>query len=169
VISVQNNRELKAVVLGLKQVSRSFRSDMNKATRTTMTPVWKQVVSANASGTSSFVSRMLNNNVRVKAGNPPVLMAAGSKRGIGKRKDLTPGEHFYLAEFGGRSQTTSTYTRKSKNGGRHQVTRRTRTGLPPRVPGGRVVYPAAAEWIPRATSLWVQLFMRQVYDAVEGR
>lgn len=168
-LDIENHRELKAVVLGLKLVSRNFRSDMNKATRSTMTPVWKQLVSQKAAGTSSFVSRMLNNNVRVKAGNPPTLMAAGSRRGIGRTKRLVPGEHFYLAEFGARSERKSTYARVSPKGKRHQVTRRTMTGLPARVPGGRVVYPAASEWIPRATSLWVQLFMKQTYDALEGR
>lgn len=153
----------------MKLVTREFRSDMNKATRQTMNPAWKQIVSEHVAGTSSFVSAMLNNNVRVAAGNPPLLMAAGSKRGIGATKRLTPGEHFYLAEFGARSNAYSSYARKSKNGGTHRVKRRTRTGLPVRVTSGRAIYPAAAEWIPRAASLWVQLFVKKVYDAAEGK
>lgn len=169
-VSASNHDEVRAVVLGMRLVSREFRSDMNKATRQTMTPVWKQLVAGNSAGTSSFVSRMTDNNVRVKAGNPPVLMAAGSSRPISpRRKGLSPAEGWWLGEFGGRSQERSTYTRASKNGGTHKVTRRTRTGLPVRVREGRVIYPAANEWIPRAVSLWVQLFMRKVYDASEGK
>jgi hypothetical protein len=48
----------------------------------------------------------------------------------------------------------------------HKVTRHTRRQVPARVKSGRVVMPAVADTIPKAVSMWVQQFVRLVYEAV---
>src|SRR5690606_2103530 len=102
----------------------------------------------------------------VSGGNPPIMRAATSRRPLSKG-GISPDAYGYLAEFGGRSAEFTTYKRRSPNGGTHEVTRRTRLGLPRRSSSGRVVYPAASEAAPRMASLWVQTFVRTVYEALE--
>lgn len=154
----------------MKAANRDVKSKINKATRETMNPVWKDVVSSHMSGTSLFVSKMLNNGVRISAGNPPAALAAQSKRGLGKTKRLVPQTHYALAEFGvGNREAYSTYDRRGRKSGTHKVTRRVRRGLPTRVPKGRAVYPAFGEIGPRMVSLWTQLIVKTYWDAAEGK
>lgn len=169
-ISVTGSRQLRAAVLAFKAADRDLRRDINTATRDTMNPVWRQQVADRISGSDRFTSRMLDNGVRIAAGNPPAAKAAQSKRGLPPTRRLIPAEHYALGEFGvGDTERTSTYERRSPKGKAHQVTRRTRRGLPRRVPTGRVVYPAFAETAPRMVSLWVQLIVRKYFDALERR
>lgn len=165
--TVTGNRALEAVTLAMKAADRDLRRDINTATRQTMNPVWRDAVASRAG--TRFERAMLNNGVRIAAGNPPVAKAAQSRRGLRPSRRLRPAESFPLAEFGTTKQdSTSTYTRRSKNGGTHRVTRRTRRGLPARNPRGRVVYPAFAEVAPRVVSLWVQLVVRKYHEASEA-
>ena len=167
-LSVDGNDELRAVALGMKLIERDVKNAVNRATRAELKPIWQTELDASMAGTNSFTSRLLKGS-RVSPGNPPTLYAATSKRGIGKSKRLNPAEHYYLAEFGGRDSLYRRYTRKSDNGGSHQVKRRTNTGLPLPFSKGRVVYPAASQAIPRLASLWVQVFVRTVYEAADGK
>lgn len=180
-LSVGDARELEAAVLAMKAADRSLRSDINKATRGTMNPVWKSMVTSHLSGTDAMTSRMLNNGVRIAAGNPPRAMAAQSTKNVGSGGPLIPRQDFAGWEFGANRSLYSRYERKNpvrpvRSGrrrrgnpsGSHTVTRRAMTGLPRLTPKGRVVYPAFAEIGPRMVSLWVQLIVKKYYDAVEG-
>lgn len=61
-----------------------------------------------------------------------------------------------------------TYERKNRRGGGvHKVTRHTQRQLPAATRKGRVVYPAFAEFAPRALSLWAQTTVRLVHEAFE--
>lgn len=167
-IRVADSRPLRAAVLAVKAANRDLRRDINAATRETMNPEWRRAVADNLNGRDHFTTRLLDNGVRIAAGNPPAAKAAQSKRGIGKSRRLTPAQHYALAEFGAsNTERTSTYSRRSRNGGSHTVTRRTRRGLPARNPRGRVIYPAFAEIAPRMVSLWVQLIVRKYHEALE--
>lgn len=167
-IRVGGSRQLQAAVLAFKAANRELRRDINAATRDTMNPVWRGEVSRRIS--DHFSSRLLDNGVRIAAGNPPAAKAAQSKRGIGDGRRLIPAEHYALAEFGAKDrEKRSTYQRRSPKGTAHSVTRRTRRGLPAHNRRGRVVYPAFAEVAPRMVSLWVQLIVRKYYDALERR
>ena len=157
-------REVRAAILTMKRVTRDLRSDINRATREKMNPVWRGLVQVNA--TYKMDGLVLAKGARIKAGNPPVAMAATSRRRL--RGGLVPAEHWHAYEFGSARHRT-TYTRRSKNGGSHQVTRVTTNQLPRRVPSGRVVFPSMAEIGPRLASLWVQLIVRKVMDASEGK
>lgn len=167
-ISLEGNDELRAVAFGMKVIERDVRNQINRATRAELKPIWQQELDAAMGGTSTFTSRILGGS-RVSPGNPPTLYAATSRRGIGKSKRLNPNEHYYLGEFGGRDNLYRRYTRRSENGGSHTVTRRTNTGLPRQIRNGRVVYPAASQAAPRLAALWVQVFVREVYEAAEGK
>lgn len=164
-LRVGDDNRLDAVVYGLKLVPRDVRNRINRDTRATLKPIWQQEVAAHLAGTDTFTSRMIGKGL-VQGGNPPVMAAATSRRPL-RPGGLSPNVEGYLAEFGGRSTLYSRYTRKSKNGGRHEVARRTMLGLPQPIRQGRVVYPAAAEVAPRMASLWVQTFVRGVHDALE--
>lgn len=166
-LSVRDSKELQAATLALKSAGRGLRSEINRATTATMGPVWKALVQAHA--TRPMDARVLAPGARIKAGNPPAAVAAGSRRGLGKTRRLVPATDWQAFEFGADRNATSTYQRRSKNGGTHQVTRRTRRGLPRRIRTGRVVYPAFADWAPRATSLWLQIIVKKYADAAEGR
>ncbi|WP_157602036.1 hypothetical protein [Promicromonospora kroppenstedtii] len=167
-LSVEGNDELKAVALGMKVIERDVKNAVNRATRAELKPIWNAELNASLAGTNTFTSRLLKGD-RVSPGNPPTVYAATSKRGVGKSKRLNPAEHYYLAEFGARDSLYRKYQRRSENGGSHSVERRTNTGLPLAYRKGRVVYPAAAQAIPRLASLWVQVFVRTVYEAAEGK
>ncbi len=162
-------RELRAAVLAMKAADRSIKRDINRRTRDTMNPVWKSLVEGNSAGLPAAQVRLLG-GVRIKAGNPPVAQAAQSRRAIGRRKALRPVDRYYLAEFGVPDREAySTYDRKSPKGRVHEVRRRTMRAWPNRVKDGRVVYPAFAEFAPRAVSLWVQTVMRTYLDAAENK
>lgn len=162
-ISVRDHRELRATVLALKAADRDLRNDINRATTATMGPVWKSLVEANAS--RPMDARVLAKGARIKPGNPPVAMAAMSRRALSG--GFVPTDRWHAFEFGADRETTTTYERRSPLGTVHQVTRHTRRQLPPRIRAGRVVYPAFADIVPRLISLWVQLVIRKYADAAE--
>lgn len=170
-LRVGDDRTLAASVLAFKAASRDLRRDINAATRETMNPVWRSLVTGNLSGTDAMTSKMLNNGVRIAAGNPPIAKAAQSTRKVGTGGSLTPREDYGAWEFGvpNRNQSSTYERRNRKTGGRHKVARRTMRGLPRRHTEGRVVYPAFAEIAPRMVSLWVQLIVRKYHEAAEGK
>lgn len=169
-VADDSQREIRAAVLAFKSADRDLKREINKATRDTMNPVWRSLVTANTSGTDAMTSRMLTGGVRIAAGNPPIAKAAQSTRKVGKRKDLTPASDYGPWEFGVPNRNAvSVYERRSSRGKVHQVRRRTMRGLPRRHQEGRVVYPAFAEIAPRMVSLWVQLIVRKYHDAAERK
>ena len=163
-ISVRDHDELKAVVLALKAADRDLRSDINRATRETLNPVWRGLVETHA--TYKRDHAILAKGARIKAGNPPVAVAASSRRKL--RGGLIPANQWHAVEFGANRDETRTYQRRSPKGTVHKVTRHTRRQLPPRYRKGTTVYPAFAEFAPRAVSLWVQLIIRKYNEAAEN-
>ena len=167
-LSVKDHRELQATVLALKAADKTLRTDINRATVEVGNKIWQPIVAAHAIG--NMDAKILAVGARVKAGNPPVAMAANSRRAVGSDKRLVPATAYPAWEFGvGNRDAYSRYTRKSKGGGTHTVERRTMRGLPSRTPKGRVVYQAFADIAPRIVSLWVQLVVRKYNDAAERK
>lgn len=170
-ISVYDSKELQAAVLAMKAADRDLKRKINQDSRQTMNPVWQSLVSDHLSGRDAMTDRMLNNGVRIAAGNPPVAKAAQSSRAIGRNRRLIPRQDFAGWEFGVPDRNAySRYERKNRRAaGYHWVERRTMKHLPRRHPQGRVVYPAFAEIAPRMVKLWVQTIMRTYFDAAEGK
>lgn len=167
-LSVHDTRELQAAVLALKGADRALRGEINRATVQVGNAIWRPLVAAHA--TTHMDTRMLAVGARVKAGNPPVALAANSRRPVGSSRRLIPADRWQGFEFGAVRGNRTTYERRNrKAGGTHKVTRDTRAQLPRRTPKGRVVYPAFAEAAPRMVSLWVQLIVRKYAEAAEGR
>lgn len=162
-IDVRGVEKLRATVLVLKNVERPVAREINTRTRTTMNPVWKGLVETHAS--RHIDARVLAKGARVKGGNPPVLVAASSRRPLGG--GLVPATQWHAYEFGAAQDSERTYTRRSSRGRVHKVTRHTTRQLPRRIRKGRVVYPAVEEIVPRLVSLWVQTVVRTVMDGVD--
>lgn len=152
---------LRASVLAVKAATRDIRSDISRRMRGTMNPVWRDRVTAGAHG--GMEARMLTVGTRIAAGNPPALVAASGNRKIG-RGDLTANANAAGWEFGANDTTRR---QRSGRGPNKTYTRHVMRHLPARNPKGRVVYPAAAEVLPRIASFWTQSVIRAFLDAVE--
>lgn len=150
-------------MLGLKAADRTVRNDINKATRATLNPVWRDLVARRAR--TRLDTRVIAAGARIAAGNPPAALAAQSKRKL--PGGLTPVESWSAVEFGADQDTVTTYTRTKPRGGTTTVTRHTTRQLPARSPKGRVAYRALREIGPRATALWVQIIVRRFNDGAE--
>lgn len=159
---------LRAVVLALKATDKATRSDISRETRTTLNGVWREAVATHAAGNKldglTFVK-----GARIAAGNPARAMAATSRRALPGGGGFTPDIHGRALEFGADPNKVSTYSRKSRGGKSHSVSRHASRGLPARNRRGRVVYPAFAEVAPRMVSMWVQIAVRNIHKALEER
>lgn len=164
-ISVRDHRALEAAALALKAMDKTLRNDINRSTTKMLNPVWKGAVEANA--TSTLDRMVIVKGARAKGGNPPVAIAATSKKALSG--GLVPQDLWYVQEFGGQFNKVSTYERVSPKGVRHKVTRHTARQVPARRKSGRVAYKALAEVAPRVVSLWVQMIVAKTYEAFEGR
>jgi hypothetical protein len=166
VLRVGDHRELQAVALAMKAMNRDLAKDIRRSTVQVMNPVWRSVVEQRARTAQD--QRVLGKGARIASGNPPVAVAASSKRALSG--GLVPVESWPAFEFGSNRSRKTSYTRKNRRrGGTHRVTRNTTAQLPARTPRGRVIFPAFAEIGPRLASLWVQTVVRRVHEAAEGR
>lgn len=156
---------LRGVVLALKAVDKPIRSEISKESRSTMNPVWRAAVEKRAG--TRMDAAVFGKGARIAAGNPARAVAASSRRSL--TGGFTPDRDGRALEFGVDRAKESTYTRKGKGGTSHTVTRHTRRGLPARNRKGRVVYPAFAEVAPRMVSMWVQIVVRNIHEALEER
>jgi hypothetical protein len=162
-LSVLGSDALKAAVLGMKGARRDVKSDINKLTRTVMSPVWKSEIEGRAR--TRLDRRVIGAGVRVKAGNPPAGLAAQSKRKL--PGGMVPVEDWTGVEFGSDRGKVTTYTRQTRKSGRVQVRRHTARQMPARSPKGRIAYAALRNIGPRMASLWVQTIVRVFSEAVE--
>lgn len=160
---MKGDERLRAAALVMKNSRRDVVREINTRTRTTLAPLWKALVETHA--TYAMDTAVLAKGARIRAGNPPVAIAASSRRRL--RGGLIPAEQYASREFGSNRDRVRTYDRRSKNGGTHKVTRHTARQLPPRYRKGRVVFPAFAEFAPRAAALWVQTVVRTIMDGVD--
>lgn len=163
--SVTSLKEFQAVVLAMRLMDKDLRKEINAATRTELNPTWKALVEANA--TSPIDAKILTPGTRIATGNPP-----SARAGTGNRKlsgGGTPNLLSKAREFGAVNRNAeTTYDRRNRRtGGTHKVTRHTQRQLPAATRQGRVVYPAFADFAPRALSLWAQTAVRLVHEAFE--
>lgn len=170
--SATSLRELQAVALGFKLVSKEIRKDINATVRDVLNPIWREAINDRASrGGDRLDGLVFAKSARVAAGNPARVMAATSKRPLRKGTGgLRPDVDGRGLEFGtDNPEAKTTYTGHTPAGKPYEVTRRTRRHMPSAKRSGRIVYPAFADVMPRMVSLWVSLVARKFYDAFEGR
>lgn len=169
-ISIFSSKELQAVLLAMRSLDKELAKQLRQQTKAVVGPEWTKAVRENAH--TRLEQRVLADTARVAVSNQNVMLKSAS---VGRKLKggLLPKETAYAVEFGadpfmpgqGRS-----YTSTSVKGKRFTVNNRnTVAQLRARKKKGYVVYPAAAEVIPRLASLWVQTVMRGVYQAFESK
>lgn len=163
-ISVYASRELQAILAVMRSLDRDVKKQIRSSTRTMARPAWQQELAERIS--TKLDHRVLVQTARVKVSDRNVMITSAS---VGRRLKggLLPSRHYAAIEFGASGMRKTTYQRRSRKGGQHSVTRNTLAQLPARQRRGRVVYPAAASFIPRIASLWVQTTVRTIHDAFE--
>lgn len=72
-------------------------------------------------------------------------------------------------EFGTSRPTKATYTATSRRGKKYTVSRVTTNQIPRRASKGWVAYPAGSAVIKRAVNLWVEVVVKVLADAAEGK
>lgn len=164
-ISVFNSRELQAVLVAMKALDRDTKKHIRRELKSMAEPEWKEAVAANAEG--RLEQRVLASTARVAVSDQNVQLKSAA---IGRSMSggAKPSEIYGPVEFGSGLRKT-TYSRRSKNGGSHKVTRTTGRQFRPPTRSGWVVYPAAARLIPRIAALYVQTLVRGVHEAFESR
>lgn len=164
----EGSRELRAMVLAIKAADRDLKRAITARMRETMNPVWKSAVAENV--TWGMETKMIVPGTLIKAGNPPVLQAAASKRATTKGKRLVPDRDWAGFEYGGDRGAYARYERKNRSGsGYHTVRRRTMAHLRPRRRSGYVIGPAVAATAPRLMALAVQSVARTYMDILNPR
>ena len=159
---------LKAARAAFRSLPAGIKTEFRKAQRAEIGAIWKAEVDKKLSRTVTPSQRLvLSSGVRVQAGLPAALVLASGKKVMSGGG--TPSLLAKPMEFGSNRQANFTrYNRKSRNGGTHQVLRRTSAQMPAARKSGYVAYPAAAETIKRLTPLWVTSFQQQIYRATSG-
>lgn len=151
---------LRALSAALAGAGPELRRQINTRTRQEMNPVWRSEVASRAR--TPLDRATVGSGVRVRAGNPPALLAAQSRRPTSG--GLVPAADWPGVEFGATDRNRrTTYTRRVPGGGTTSVTRRTRRQMPARVRTGRIAYPAVKATAPRMASLWAATAVKTVY------
>lgn len=160
-VNVSGVREARLATTALRAVEPAVRRTVTAQVRTVVNPIWRESVEAHGSTRMDVV--VLRAGARVAAGARPALSSATSRRLL--RGGLMPAESWRAFEFGARRNVRETY-RGRRGSTRFDVTRRTRRQLPPVTKGGRVLYPAVTDALPRVASLWAQTAIFHVFEAL---
>lgn len=163
-ISVWETTELRALLLALRGFPRELKKEIRQRTKAIGQPEWQQAVAERAERVTE--QRVLASTARVQVSDQNITLRSAA---IGRplSHGLRPSEGYAGVEFGGDREAKATYTAKSKNGKSFTVTRRTQRQMRPRNKSGYVVFPAAAEIIPRLAALWVQTAVRTFHETIE--
>jgi hypothetical protein len=134
-------------------LDRELAKQIRSASKAVIDPIWKRAVGERIS--SRLETRVLGNTARVAISDQNVMLKSAaigkSMSGGGK-----PAELYHNVEFGAdRAHVTR---------GRH-----TRRQFRPRNLRGYVVYPAAANIIPRIASLWAATTIRTLHELLERK
>lgn len=128
-------------------------------------PVWREAVNANL--TNRMEARVLGVTARAAVSDQNVMLKSAA---VGRQLTggLRPFELMHNVEFGADRSFTRSYEATSKKGRQYRVTKRhTRAQFRARNRKGYVVYPAAAEVIPRVASAYVQVVARAFHESFE--
>lgn len=161
-VNVSGVREARLAATALRSVDRDLRREVNKQTRTVVNPVWRESVDDH--GSSRMDERVLRAGARVATGTRPALIGASSRRQL--RGGLVPVDDWRAWEFGADRERFTSYRTRSPNGKRYTARRRTRRQLPPTTKGGRVLYPAVSDALPRVAALWSQTAVWLTFEAL---
>jgi hypothetical protein len=153
-LDVQESRELQAVLLTLRDLDKTVRSNINKETRSRVNTVWQQAVASRAH--TSLERAVIGNGVRVAVGQRNVtLRAAGSNRALRPQKNgLVPSIDWPAVELG-MHRGKVRYRSRSPKGTPYVLTRTIGTAFKGRRSRGYVAFPAGAETGVEIVTMWV--------------
>lgn len=157
-ISLLIDSPLQTLARSLRAVGPELRKQINTHTKTAAQPIWFEETRDRA--VTRLKQRALVSTARVGVSSANVTLRAGGPtfKG-GKSADRIS----RASEFGGGTDKQIQVTRAGKT-----YTRRLGATFGPRYRNGSVVYPAAADSIPRFASLWVSTARRTIHEAIES-
>lgn len=164
-VAPKSSANVRAVTRLWRDLPRELTNDIRKWQRAEINPIWREEVAARPK--DGLQSAVFKSGTNVRAGAFIELRAGSSSRKMSGGG--TPRALVKQAEFGSDRTAYTKYNRTSRKGKRHTVTRRTSAGLPLYKKGGHVAYPASAKAIKRIASLAVQVTVRRIHDAIDGR
>lgn len=170
-VSALASREIQLLVLTLREAEPEIRKAINKASKDTITTIWKQQIleTSNATGGKTQKARikLIAKTAKVTVGNKGVTLTAATT-GQPLSGGLSGKTNWQGLEFGA---TADKATVSFTNGAGTQYTqvRNVFAQLDFRRKKGYLFYPAARKAVPRILSLWVQTSVRTLFDLVEGR
>ncbi|RDV44140.1 hypothetical protein DOE76_13935 [Leifsonia sp. ku-ls] len=156
--------ELQALVRTLKSVEKPVASAIRAGTRAGAKVIWEEEMKGRSQ--TVFEARFAG-TARVQVSDQNVTLQAAKVRGQKFRNGLDLRQSWPEVERGANREKRTTYSRRSKNGGTHQVTRRTMTQFRPRNRAGYVAGPAQKASIGRVVSMWVQTAMYVIFTGIE--
>lgn len=140
-----------------------FKSIIRRYQRASFAPIWREEIAGAAAAAGVPYTALFKAGNTVQVGAPTYLKAANSRRAT--RSGASRADVAVLFEFGAPNpELLVRYSRRSKNGGSHAVTRHVARGLPARRRGGYVTGPAAGKFIRRAQKLHAQTLTRTLYE-----
>lgn len=159
-ISAFSSAEIQAVIAGMTRLPTEVRKDIRVQNKRVIPEVWKESIGA---VNADFLQQaVLVRTATVTIRDTNVILNSGGKGSL--RKVVPP----RAVEFGADREIKVTYQSRSRKGTPYRETRRTQRQLPPFKPTGWVVYPAAADAIPRIASLWVQTTLRAFHELLKA-
>ena len=164
-ISVFGSKELQATILALKTLDKETRKQIRTYTKAMVETEWSKALNAEATTDLERAALVATGRVRVSDQNVTLTSATVGRKLPG---GLLPKRDSAGVEFGA-SKVETTYQATSRKGRQFNVRRQTRNQLKPRNKTGYVVYPAAAQIIPRIAALWIQTTARTIFDMLERR
>lgn len=170
-VSALASREIRALILALKQAEPEIRKEANKQSKLAITEIWRQELAEQASQAFGKQQRarvkVLVNTAKAGVGNAgPYVTSATTGRPLRGGFDIKT--QYAAMEFGA-TKDVRTFTSTSKLGKKYKVTRDVAAQLDKRRKKGYVVWPAAAQASPRILSLWVQTAIRTMANILEGK
>lgn len=163
-ISLLVDSPLRDLMIASRSVPTEVRRQVNAHVKVTVSPIWTGELRERAA--TRIQQRALVNSGQVGVTSRNVFLRSGS---AGRLSSGTPVKDVSLAaEWGvnpNKIQSVSTYRRGARTVKAH--TRKIGGRIPPVRRGGYVVYRAAADSIPRITSVVVQTATRTTLDLLE--
>jgi len=165
-VSVNESREMRAVVLALKQSDRVIQSQIRKNVRGELAPEFTKSMREHAN--TRLEHRVLADTARVQVSNQNVTLRTAHV-GRALSGGMSPKQGYPAVEFGADREAKRTVDQTSQKGKYYRATKRTRVQFRPRNKRGYVFYPTVNEMVPRFAALYAQTVVRTFAEALEGK
>ena len=154
-VDVTSSRELRAMIQGLAMIGPEFSKLFRTEARKEIEPAWKQALEA--SHPTRLQRHVLVATSRVSVTDRSIRLKSGA---TGKLSSGSPNAEIARAvEFGQAASFRTRYKRRNEKApGFHTVVRHTAVPVAPRVPKGKVVYPALERFVPDAAAIAADTF-----------